>query len=214
MIVDQGLQAGHLNHVVTVCRDALAMTADEDWSVPAGDLEWSCRRTLDHLPDVMLFYAAQLASRATIRLPKPRDGDPNHAISELLDVGVATAAVLADVARAAPLDARGFHPAGMADASGFVAMACTEWLVHSSDIFTGLDHEFAPPRALVDPVLARIFPWAPTDEPDRWAVFRYETGRAALGSRPRRDANWYWHCAPLAEWDGTVKRRTNPPAWQ
>jgi hypothetical protein len=203
----------HLERVAALCLDALEPATELDWSVPARDLEWSCRRTLDHLPDVMLFYATHLASRATSRQPSTRDGNPHHTVPELLDLSAAAAHVLADVARATPVDARGFHPAGMADASGFIAMACTEWLVHTSDILTGLGCDFGPAPDLVDPVLARIFPWAPTDIPDRWAVFRYETGRAPLGDRPRRDANWYWHCAPLSEWDGTVKRRTKPPGW-
>lgn len=213
MVPTRELEPDHLSQVAGACREALAETSGQDWSVPAGDLDWSCRRTLDHLSDVMLFYAVHLASRATFRLPAPRDGAPARTVPELLEIGMTTAYVLADVARAAPADARGFHPAGMADASGFIAMACTEWLVHTSDILAGLDHDFSAPSTLVSPVLARIFPWAPADIPDRWAVFRYETGRAPVGDRPRRDANWYWHCAPLSEWDGTVKRRTKPPGW-
>jgi hypothetical protein len=213
-VTDQHLNLGHLNRVAGACRDALSPALSDDWSVPAGDLDWTCRRTLDHLSDVMLFYAIHLASRALTRRPSPRDGDLNHTVTELLDIGVVTAAVLADVARAAPPEARGFHPAGMADASGFIAMACTEWLVHTSDILTGLGRSFQPSSSLVQPVLARIFPWAPAGETDRWAVFRYETGRAPLGDLPRRDANWYWHCAPLSEWDGTVTRRTAPPGWE
>lgn len=214
MVAIREVGPDHLNQVASACREVLAEVAGQDWSVPAGDLAWSCRRTLDHLPDVMLFYAVQLASRATSRLPAPRDGAPMRTIPELLEMGNTTARVLADVARAAPADARGFHPAGRADASGFVAMACTEWLVHTHDILTGLGRDFTPPPNVVDPILARIFPWAPTDVADRWAVFLYETGRAPLGKLPRRAANWYWHCAPLAEWDGTVKRRTSPPGWR
>ncbi len=210
---EQGIGPDHLDRVSRYCRNALVPALGDDWSVVAGDLDWSCRRTLDHLSDVMLFYAVHLASRATTRLPPPRDGDPNRSVPELLDTGVATAKILADVARAAPPDARGFHPAGMADASGFVAMACTEWLVHTDDILAGLGRDFSAPASLVNPVLSRIFPWAPPEPADRWAVFRYETGRAPLGDQPRRDANWYWHCAPLSEWDGTVKRRTASPGW-
>jgi hypothetical protein len=46
----------------TVCQETLAPGLDRDWSVPAGDLEWDCRRTLDHIVDTLLLYAAYLAS--------------------------------------------------------------------------------------------------------------------------------------------------------
>lgn len=100
--------------------------------MPAGELDWTCRRTLDHLVDVMVSYAAHLASRATGRLPLARDNDPGAAIGDPLTR--ATAAVLSGVARAAPPGARGFHPSGMADAAGVVAMGATELVVHTGDV--------------------------------------------------------------------------------
>jgi hypothetical protein len=48
-----------------VCRETLAPALDRDWSGPAGDLEWDCRRTLDHIVDTLFLYAAYLASRGT-----------------------------------------------------------------------------------------------------------------------------------------------------
>jgi len=26
--------------------------------------------------------------------------------------------------------------------------------------------------------------------------------------------DWWWQCAPLDEWDGTMRARTVPPAWR
>ena len=202
-----------LDVIADSCLVALGAATDGDWSVRAGDLEWTCQRTLDHMVNVMVFYATHLANRATGRLPIVRAGDPAAGIDDLLTLTRATAAVLSAVARATPPGARGFHPSGMADAAGFLAMGATELLVHSDDILTGLGRPFRPSDQHIDLVLGRIFPWAPADEPDRWAVFRYECGRAPLGARPRRDPNWYWHSPPLTEWDGTVTRRTRPPGW-
>ena len=208
--------AEDLIRVVGVCTTALQQTDDADWSARAGDLDWDCRHTLDHLANVALFYAVHLASRATRRLPLPRNGDPTLALPELFSVVAGSANVLAEVARAAPPTARGFHPAGMADAEGFLAMACAEILVHTHDIARGLglQDQPRPPADLVARVLARIFPWAPPAiaiEP--WSAFLWVTGRAALPDRDRLDADWYWHCAPLVEWNGTVRRRSSPPAW-
>jgi hypothetical protein len=114
---------------------------------------------------------------------------------------------------AAPPSARGFHGAGMADATGFLGMGCEEILMHTFDIATVLDVPFTVPEPLAAKVLARIFPWAP-DNVSAWESLRWCSGRSALPDRERQDENWYWHCAPLAEWDGTMRRRVSPPAWR
>ena len=196
-----------------VCQETLQPGLDRDWSVKAGDLEWDCRRTLDHIVDTLFVYAAYLASRATERISPPRNGDPSASPAGLLaTVGVA-AAVLAEVARAAPPETRAFHPAGMADVSGWMGMACTEILVHTDDIARGLELPFRPPDDLSARVLTRLFPWAPADI-DPWGSLRWAAGRAALPDREQLGPDWYWHCAPRSEWDGTIKKRTSPPAWR
>ena len=195
-----------------LCREALSPALAADWSAPAGDLTWSCRRTLDHVPDALALYAGHLAARATRRLPSVRNGDPARSPEELLTVVGVSAAILADVARAALPDARGYHGAGMADAEGFVAMGCEEIMIHTDDIAHGLGLTFQPPDELAGRVLRRLFPWAPTDgEP--WATLRWASGRIALPDRERLGPDWYWHCAPLSEWDGTIRTRSSPPAW-
>jgi hypothetical protein len=195
-----------------ICQAALGPALHLDWSVAAGDLEWDCRRTLDHIVDSLFLYSAYLASRATGRLAPPRNGDPLASPAQLLEtVGIA-AAILTEVARAAPEGMRAFHPAGMADVSGWLGMACEEVLLHTDDIANGLGLDFRPPDDLSARIVARIFPWAPSDG-DPWAVLRWAAGRAALPNRERLGPDWYWHCAPLSEWDGTIKKRTAPPVW-
>lgn len=201
------------------CREALtpalAPERAADWERPAGDLEWSCRGTLDHVPDALALYALHLATRAPERRPRLRNGDPSTTPADLLAIVEGGAAVLAEVARAAPASARGFHGAGMADAEGFLAMACEETVIHTDDIARGLGLPFQPPADLAGRILRRLFPWAPTDD-DPWQTLRWASGRAALADRPRLVPDWYWHCAPLAEWDGAVRTRTpaTPPAWR
>src|SRR5215203_6063536 len=81
-------------------RDAGARA--RDWSVPAGNLEWDCWRTLDHIVDTLFLYAAYLASRGTERISPPRNGNPAASPAQLLATVSAAAAVLAEVARASP----------------------------------------------------------------------------------------------------------------
>ncbi len=194
-------------------RDTLAPAEASDWEARAGEPEWTCRRTLDHMANTSIFYATALANRATGPMPKVRNGDAGAPVRILLEIVPAAAGILAEVARAAPADARGWHPAGIADAEGFCAMGADEILVHTADIASGLGVDFDPPVELCARVGARLFPWAPVGA-DPWASLWWANGRAPLDERPRLDPDWYWHCAPLSEWDGTVKRRSTPPGWR
>jgi hypothetical protein len=91
---------------------------------------------------------------------------------------------------------------GVADPSGFTAMACDEMLIHTDDAARGLDRTFSPPAELTEPVLRRLFPWVDVG-PDPWAQLRWANGRIPFDGRPRLE-RWRWHCAPLHEWDGTM----------
>lgn len=206
------LRPQDVQDAAALCQSTLHTALDRDWSAPAGDLEWDCRRTLDHIVDSLTLYACYLASRATARMSPPRNGDPAATPAQLLVTVGAMADVLAEVGRAAPAGTRAFHPAGMADVSGWMALGCEEILLHTDDIAQGLGLAFRPPDDLTARILTRLFPWAPTDI-DPWDALRWAAGRAALPDRERLDPNWGWHPAPLSEWDGTVKRRSAPPAW-
>jgi hypothetical protein len=196
-----------------ICRRTLTPVLDDDWSVPAGDLEWDCRRTLDHIADVMAIYSGYLASHARGRLPIMRNGDPSLSLADLPTVVGALTEVFTTVARATPSRTHAYHPAEMVDVSGYIAMECEEILLHTADIMQGLGRDFRPPDSLSARILRRLFPWAPTGG-DTWLNLRWTSGRSALPDRERLGPDWYWHCAPLDEWDGTIKKRTAPPAWR
>jgi len=195
-----------------LCRETLAPAVDADWTAPAADIGQTCRKTIDHVVSCQTFYASHLASRAPGPLPRLRKHDPDAPVEQVLDLVPAGAAVLAAVARGSGPDVRAFHPAGMADPEGFLAMGCDEIIVHTGDIAAGLGVAFAPPDDLCARIVTRLFPWAPSDA-DPWPTLRWANGRAPLGDRARLDPDWYWQCAPLAEWDGQVNRRINPAAW-
>ena len=189
------------------CREALSGLVDLDWSVRARELDWSCRQTLEHIPNTQLFYASQLELAAKERLPRARGGEDQLSVPDLLLSVEVNAAILDHVLRAAPASTRAFHPAGMADPSGFAAMGCDEILIHTADITGGFEMDFRPPEDLCSRVLTRLFPWAPTDvEP--WESLLWANGRIALPGSGPQDENWRWHCAPLNEWDGRIPRRT------
>ncbi len=198
--------------VIAAAETAFALFStlvDMDWSVIAGDLDWDCRQTLEHVTTVQIFLASNAANQTRARLPGARTNNPDQSIQDLIIVHRALANVLAAVLRSMPEDARGFHPAGLADRHGFAAMACTETLVHAADIAEGLGLDFVPPPDIAAKALARLFPWVQAED-DPWQALLYATGRISLGDKERRAPNWWWHCAPLSEWDGTVKVR--PPA--
>jgi hypothetical protein len=107
---------GDVLAAAAISRKTLEAAIDRDWSVKAGDLDWSCRQTLDHIIDSLFLYSAYLASRATGRLSPPRNGDPDASVEALLSSLGTSAAVMAEVARAAPPGTRAFHPAGLGGA--------------------------------------------------------------------------------------------------
>lgn len=198
-----------------LCQQTLRPAMDRDWSIRAGELEWSCRRTLDHIGDALVFYATLLATRATERRYPVRNGDPGATVAELIEAMGSAAAMLEEIARAADPDTRALHPAGLADADGFRGMGCEELLLHTDDIAQGLGLPLTPPADLCDRVITRVFPWAPDagEEPDRWRALRWACGRTALSGRARLGPDWWYQAAPLAEWDGTRNVRTSPPGW-
>jgi len=159
-----------------------------------------------HVADAIGWFAAHLAVPSSTQLRFDFRVHDNASNDQLLDVVSAAAATLASVAVASPPDARGFHPFGMADVSGFVALAANEILVHGWDVQQGFEHEFEPPAEDAERVVRRLFPWSPTDTPP-WPTLLWANGRRDLPGRPRATPNWMSHCAPLDEWDGTVPTR-------
>ncbi len=179
----------HVRAAAAVCRKALSGLVDLDWSIPAGELEWSCRRTLEHIPSAQLFYASQLALAAKERLPRARGGEDQLNVAELLLSVEVNAAILEHVLRAAPESVRAFHPAGMADHSGFAGMSCDEILIHTADIAAGFEIDFKPPEDLCSLVLTRLFPWAPADV-GPWESLMWANGRITLPGLGPQDVNW------------------------
>ncbi|MDA0799111.1 MAG: hypothetical protein O2826_12220 [Chloroflexi bacterium] len=207
----QELGADDVLAAVAASQQALGTALDRDWEVLAGTLEWTCRRTLDHLIDGAVFYSCQVANEATKRLPPIRMGNPDASVEDLLTTIGSVAHILASTLRSASPEGRAFHPAGMADRTGFAAMSCVELLVHTFDIASGLGIEFAAPQELCERVIRRLSPWITELGPDAFATLLWSTGRVAIEGQDDVASDWYWQCAPLSEWDGTVRKRPAAP---
>ena len=96
-----------------VCREALFGVVDRDWSILAGGLEWSCRRTHEHIESAPIEYASELAlpAQESLEGSYPSGGMDQLTVPDLLLLLEVNAAILGHVLRAAPAAARAFHRA-------------------------------------------------------------------------------------------------------
>jgi hypothetical protein len=203
----EDLRPVDLRAAAHVATEFLGGQLERDWSTRAGPLKWDCRETLEHIIDVLDVYAVLLATRAERFAPAVRIArDSNVPLKGLLRTIRAKAAILCEVAAAAPGDTRGFHPRGFADPSGFAAMGCNEVLIHTSDIASGFRVNFAPPDDVAQKVLNRLFPWAPQEAPP-WEALLWANDRQDLPQAGRIGEEWTIWCRPLDEWDGSFKTR-------
>ena len=173
---------------------ALARFVDADWSVPARDLEWSCRATAVHIADSYFAHAARIVARPREWfVPAEVVAEESAGPQELLQVVDACAELLRGAGIIADPATRAWHPWGFSDPAGSLAMGAAEGLLHTWDIVGGLGGDWRPPAELCRPVLARLFPDAPdVADVDPSEALLWCTGRVALPSRPRR-TTWRWY---------------------
>jgi hypothetical protein len=204
--------AADVNLAVVLAADALNAALERDWRVPAGDLEWDCRETVEHMADDLFAYAGQLGPRrppVDTYVPfawRRREGGPALTIfteagtenAGLVQVLEACGAFLSSLVATAPPATRAWHPMGVGDAEGFAAMGIVEVLVHMRDVAAGLALTWTPPEDLCDRVLYRLFPEAPTGTP-RWETLLWATGRGELAGRAPLGEKWRWYAAPRGE---------------
>jgi len=195
--------ADDLRAVTDDALDHLAALPDPAWEQPAYELEWNCRDTAAHLMDDFGLYAMQLAGRnppqddyVVLQDPPPwRQGspeilfwpDPATGTAGIISCLDATAGLLCAVVAVAPPDKRGYHPAGISDASGFAAMGIAEAALHAYDILTAHGIDYEADGAIIAKVLDRLFPDAArTAEP--WQDLLHASGRTA----ETRGRAWRW----------------------
>ena len=202
--------------MVTAAADetGLALTpyVDADWSLPARDLAWSCRRTAIHIATGQVWYASQvIGNNSDGYLSFALTPDRGEGPRQLLDLISVCATILRQTVEAAEPAGRAFHFWGLSDPQGFAAMGALETIVHTYDIAAGLGSAWRPPDHLCAPIVSRLFPHAPTGDPS--VVLLWCTGREAMDGRPRQRAQsgdqpdrgrvgW--------RWDGSVREDEMP----
>lgn len=184
------------DHVVA----ALSNRTAADWSTPVPDLDWDVRATVEHLVDAIGFYVLHLLPPSRERLHIDvvcHDGLSNDQVLRILTTearGLATAAKLVDPT------ARAFHFHGTTDVSGFMALGCSELLLHGHDATRGLGTALEPRPDLAAKVLTRLVPSAPTDA-DPWPALLWATGRGSLDGYPDVGPNWTYRTTPASAGD-------------
>jgi hypothetical protein len=198
-----------VTRIVARCVRALEQAPADGWEHPAGDLEWSCWETTEHLADDLFAYALQigppqpsLTTHVPVAWRRQRPGGPANTIfvereegpAGLLQALQACGALLAAMVTVTSPRVRSHHVHGASDPEGFAAMGVVETLVHTRDIAAGLGVPWQPPAELCTRVLHRLFPDAPA-EVEPWQSLLWSTGRTALPGRPRLE-RWRWYGAP------------------
>lgn len=189
-----------VRRVARECARFLSTSPGDDWSHRIDGMTWTVSEAVAHISGGLLWYSNDLSAGMpeldTMDVRMKDQSSPDDLTRSL----VSFANLLACVIDGAADDARGFHPAGTADRSGFAAMGCDEMLIHTDDAARGLGRSFEPSVDLARSTLRRLFPWAPSDL-DPWEGLRWANGRVELAG-VGRISKWRWHCAPLTEWDG------------
>ncbi|MBO1750761.1 hypothetical protein J4G33_02990 [Actinotalea sp. BY-33] len=207
--------AARLVDAVGWLADHLLEVPEADWDLPAAGLEWTCRRTVEHLCDDLLAYALQLTgARAStwaredyLPLTSPTGGADLVAVTtEAGTPGIVASLrtlghLMGDTLAATDDDVRAYHPWGVTDRTGYAAVGILETLVHGHDLLTGLGTRPDLPAGPAAAAVRRLFPDAPTQATatDPGLTLLWCTGRLPLAlpgitTRPRRD-----HWLPRAQ---------------
>jgi hypothetical protein len=144
--VSDVVDGGTVLRAASECQAFLGGTLERDWTRPIPDMDWTVSQAVAHIGEGLLWYATDLATGPRELSAMDLRLRPETVPADLVAVLGSYAMVLARVIDGAAPGARGWHPAGLADASGFAAMACDELLVHTDDAARGLGHCVRPDR--------------------------------------------------------------------
>jgi len=177
---------------------------------PAGPIEWDVpsharpHRRLRHLVRGESRAAVDAHRRETAEISTSAEAPVAHRCTALR-----AARLLAVAVRAAGPDDRGCHPYGHGRSLGLRGDRLRRGHRARRRPRGRSGPRVRPARATscAAAFVRRIFPWAPTDAETVGPRCSGPTVEPPLGDRePERQ--WLWHCAPLDEWAGNIRRRT------
>ena len=152
------MEGSNLRQSARASTSFLLSTVSLDWDRAIPGMLWSVREVVAHISEVLLWNAGNLSGGTkeltTLELKVLRSSEP----VQLIETLTVSSALLGYVVDGVPPGQRGWHPEGIADATGFSAMGCDELLVHTSDAARGLGLEFEPPEVLSQMVLRGCSP--------------------------------------------------------
>jgi hypothetical protein len=170
--------------VLAEARRVLLAAADEDWSKPAGTLEWSCWQTVDHTIDCVFSYALQVAARAQSGFLPFAELHANSDASnrELIEGLGAVGQIFADVVSSAPPDMVASDGVLSLDLGDWCARAAYEVGLHTHDVACGLGVEWQVPSGLCRAIVNSPSLWmfdssSLTATSDPWIALLEGSGR-------------------------------------
>ena len=165
---------------------ALADVDEDDWSKPAGTLDWTCSQTIDHTIDCVFSYAMQIAARTQSGfLPFGElHAEPSATASDLIAGLRGVGTMFLAVVQNAPSNAVASDGVVMLDLSDWCARAAYEVGLHAHDVLSGLGVELTLPATLCRSILASDSLWMldrdrASAELAPWAALLVGSGRPA-----------------------------------
>jgi hypothetical protein len=178
------VNAEQFDQLLAVVLDALYTVAGQDWSKPAGTLEWTCWQTVDHTVDCVFSYTMQVAARADSGfLPLGElHADPTASPEDLLRVLRAVGTMFVAVVRQAPPGMVASDGVLSLDLSDWCARAAYELSLHGHDVLSGLGAHLELPVGLCRSILTSPALWMLDRErsrraPDPWTALLLGSGR-------------------------------------
>jgi hypothetical protein len=165
--------------------DSLAGVVNDDWTMPANGLEWSCWQTVDHMIDCVFSYTLQLASAAQAgflpvsELHAKPDAAPEDLIAALRGVGTSFLAV----AKYVPSQTVASDGVILLTVSDWCARASYEVALHGYDVAVGLRASLEIPADACRSILGSEGLWMldrseAESTPDPWAALLSGSGRS------------------------------------
>lgn len=161
-------------------------------------MDWSSRQTVDHLCNTVAFYCNHAVLAARGHEPRIRSlGDTGLTDRELARSVTAWGALLDVVLRSSDQDFVAWHPMGLADAEGFLALACNELVVHTCDVARAHGVQLDLDQELCERLLWRLFPEVRPEAAEATPeLLLWANGRLSTETREQRK-EWRSHPAPL-----------------